>query len=518
MILQKKEKFCGGGGKILRKIFISLLAIVFVVCISLAAACGTKSFTVTFNGNGGTLVEGEEVWVVRKAADIVAPKYEKEGYDFDGWDTVIGDITEDKTVTAQWKEIKSFTLSFDYNGGSNDGVSSIVCNYGAIIKELPEPKKTGFTFIGWRIGSQEGTRLNSGETWTFRKNITVCAAWKENSNGKRHSIIYNMGGGSFSTNDYPHCYVEGTTETLVVPEREGYTFNGWKISGTDETIENTADKNGTLYVVATWNGGEATLFFDYNGGVGTENSLAVKYGEKIGELPLPVKTDCTFCGWNTSADGSGEYVDKGGVWLYNNDVTVYAVWKDGKGYSIIYDLAGGAFKGKVDENQRYYNDSYGRITLPSAAKTGSEFSHWRELDENGNLINSTVHEIQSTDKGNRFFQAVYNDVLHIAVINKNKEGQRVAFDTMTTDKKPVATSFDINVGDSIASRNYFLPDIDVLDDYKIKGWQIYVNGVYKPVTKDTRFTLELLGVSDVSEIGGQIELYPILQKLWVGPY
>ena len=59
---------------------------------------------VTFNGNGGTLVSGEEVQKVTEGESAVAPTYEREGYEFVGFDVDYENPTDDITVTAVWNE------------------------------------------------------------------------------------------------------------------------------------------------------------------------------------------------------------------------------------------------------------------------------------------------------------------------------------------------------------------------------------------------------------------------------
>lgn len=59
-------------------------------------------YTVTFNGNGGTLVSGTEVQNVKYLASATAPTYTKKGYAFVGFDVSFTQVTSNLTVTAQW--------------------------------------------------------------------------------------------------------------------------------------------------------------------------------------------------------------------------------------------------------------------------------------------------------------------------------------------------------------------------------------------------------------------------------
>lgn len=64
-------------------------------------------FKVTFDGNGGTLVSGEETQKVKENKSATAPKYEREGYKFTGFDKQeeMSCVTKTMTVKAQWEKL-----------------------------------------------------------------------------------------------------------------------------------------------------------------------------------------------------------------------------------------------------------------------------------------------------------------------------------------------------------------------------------------------------------------------------
>lgn len=63
-----------------------------------------NTYKVTFNGNGGILVTGEEEQFIAYGDSAVAPKYIKEGFVL-SWDKPFAPVTSDITVTAVWLEI-----------------------------------------------------------------------------------------------------------------------------------------------------------------------------------------------------------------------------------------------------------------------------------------------------------------------------------------------------------------------------------------------------------------------------
>lgn len=98
-----------------------LLTVFMALVIGVASAftmvgCGSKTFTVTFDPDGGELVSGELVQVVESAADIVEPELKKDGYTLKGWDTVLSEIDSDTTVKALW-EAKTYSITYKITQG-----------------------------------------------------------------------------------------------------------------------------------------------------------------------------------------------------------------------------------------------------------------------------------------------------------------------------------------------------------------------------------------------------------------
>lgn len=73
------------------------------------------TYTVTFQANGGTVVSGDLVQIVDWSTAAEAPEFEREGYNFLGFDTEFDEVTQDLTVKALW-EIKVYTVKFFVNG------------------------------------------------------------------------------------------------------------------------------------------------------------------------------------------------------------------------------------------------------------------------------------------------------------------------------------------------------------------------------------------------------------------
>lgn len=100
-----------------------------------------NTYTVTFDGNGGTLASGEESQTVKYGGSVTAPTYEKTGHTFDGFDkTDYTNISESFTVTALWN-INQYTMIFVFGNGYPDAI--ITQDYNTPIT-IPTMERDGY--------------------------------------------------------------------------------------------------------------------------------------------------------------------------------------------------------------------------------------------------------------------------------------------------------------------------------------------------------------------------------------
>lgn len=160
----------------MRKIIAGLM---LVLMATILVACAPKTFTVTFDTNGGANVTEREVEngsVVTQPTDPT-----QDGYVFAGWYTdsaltqafdFASEITEDITLYAKWTELAvgTFLVTFDANGGSY--VNSIVVNEGNVVPAPANPTRDGYNFVAWNLGEA----AYDFET-AVTANITLVAEW-----------------------------------------------------------------------------------------------------------------------------------------------------------------------------------------------------------------------------------------------------------------------------------------------------------------------------------------------------
>ena len=146
-------------------------------------------YQVTFDANGGALTSGDESVNVCYGEQFNAmPEAEREHFDFDGWFTEaeggeqvteasVFSSTEDITLYAHWTR-KTYTLTFDANGGSVDQTSKQISS-GLEIGDLPTPNRPHHNFFGWYANPEcEGDQITAESIATTAGDFTVYAKWE----------------------------------------------------------------------------------------------------------------------------------------------------------------------------------------------------------------------------------------------------------------------------------------------------------------------------------------------------
>ena len=179
-------------------VLVAIVALVLCVCMVSACSCGpteteTEKYTVTFDANGGTLTGNATVEVEEGAKITGAPTASKDGFTFDGWfDAATGGnkinlstytVTKDVTIYAQYTEdsgpeVTTFTVTFNANGGTLEGNTSVDVEDGGKITGAPTASKDGFTFDGWFDAATGGNKIDLS-SYTVTKDVTLYAQYIE---------------------------------------------------------------------------------------------------------------------------------------------------------------------------------------------------------------------------------------------------------------------------------------------------------------------------------------------------
>ncbi|WP_155590758.1 InlB B-repeat-containing protein [Lysinibacillus cavernae] len=296
---------------------------------------------ITYDGNGQTSGELSEDYTGNTTKTFIVKNQgslKKIGYTFIGWnskhdgsgtDYNVGEeivINQDITLYAKWEE-GPFLVSYESNGGTTVAPETVARN--TIVMEPPVPTKTGYTFDGWY---KEAALTN---VWDFTKDMvtgdtTLYAKWDVT----QYEVTFNSDGGSMVASQFVTPNTKATAPP--VPKKLGYIFDGWyknnAFSAPWDFTTDVVTEAITLYGKWTTNP-TYTVIYDKNGATGGtvpldnkayEDNDSVTVQDNRGQL---VRTNYTFKGWNTQADGKGtSYVEKATFQMRKTDVTLYAEW------------------------------------------------------------------------------------------------------------------------------------------------------------------------------------------------
>lgn len=237
--------------------------------INLYAKWISTEYIVRYNANGGSNAPAETVSYFRQ------PFY-------------IGDA--EPVAPAS----KTYTVKFNPNFQEYSGLA-------------PDDQEINitYTFKNWnskRDGT--GTSYNRGESYLINTNITLYAQWT----------------------------VESDSNILPTLSLEGYNFDGWYkdsqclVKFGDGGTEYVPNNDMTLY--AKWSINTYLINYSANGGRKAPRAQTKEYDTDI-ELSTfkPTRSGYVFKNWNTKQNGSGMSYNSGALYIENEDVTLYAQWR-----------------------------------------------------------------------------------------------------------------------------------------------------------------------------------------------
>ena len=362
-----------------RRVSVLLFAAIALVCVTgiLLAVLFAPSpayYTVTVNGQTVSV----------EASDWFIPEEpSRTGYDLAGWKDENGrEVTFPCKIVADTSFEPVFVLhtySVDYwlNGGYFDGAVQTGFTVESGTLELPVPEKAGQIFEGWYLSADY-----SGEPVERivceAADVVLYAKWSTPS----FTIRYELGGGILYEEN-PTIVTAAEAFVLFAPIREGYLFLGWfdrPENGTRyESVGGETAANLTLYALWQQTDAQFTIYYECDGTLMGENPASVGAGE-VHKLNGAFKAGYTFLGWNTQADGGGEYVE----YLYGVDDTLhlYAIFEP-KEYVVRYIFEGTYAGEETNPNTVVFGES---VTLLPVELYGHAFIGWYDAEEGGNKV------------------------------------------------------------------------------------------------------------------------------------
>lgn len=258
------------------------------------------------------------------------------------------DMTKDGiytvTVTHRYIEatyeitvkLHTYTVTVVYGNGDANETKSVT--EGKDNYTLPaEPHKTGYAFLGWKVGDGEELK-QADETVTITGDTTVTAQWQV----KTPDVKLNLAGGTGVTYSVSELENDHYTVTLTgEPTYEKRRFTGWTVTvgGVDsEIVENEVNvplaDDMTVVITANWVE-LVTVTYRYNS-TQAETSETVDINTSV-TLPTPDhKTGYTFEAWY-----EGDTKLEGETYTVEKDVTLDAHWT-AKTPSVSMNYSGGS--------------------------------------------------------------------------------------------------------------------------------------------------------------------------------
>ena len=325
-----------------------------------------NTYTITYDGNSSTSGSlpssqtksyGISLTLVNTQGDLL-----RTGYTFNGWNDAENGSGTSYSVSGSYTANAAATLFAKWIANTNNGVSynnqgattaqsggSTTYTTSASISTIPTtaPLKTGYTFNGWFTASSGGSQVSDGSYTPLSPygSVTLYAQWSANTN---NGVSYNNQGATTAQIGGSTTYTTAASISTIpttAPLKTGYAFIGWftASSGGSQVSDGSytpLSPFGTVILYAQWT--LNTYAVSYNGNSSTSGSLPSNQTKSY-EINLTLvndqgnllRTNYTFNGWNTAANGSGTSYALGATYTANAPETLYAQWL-GNNQSITY--------------------------------------------------------------------------------------------------------------------------------------------------------------------------------------
>lgn len=231
-------------------------------------------YTVSFDTNGGELIESQQVVIGEKATDPGVPT--RDGYSFFGWHSdqtlnVLFDfdtpITDNITLYADWEPI--YDVTFDFNGGTKADEGTYVAHWVSFAMNLSVESLIDWLEVEAPLNMEldaveiDGVRKELGEGFEVNHNATIKYLWKY-IDGTSYTVHFDANGGT-NIQDIV-IDPEGVIEEPEDPTKDGFVFVGWYM---DETLNTVFDFNTpiteNITLFAKWD-----ILIDYANAIITE--------------------------------------------------------------------------------------------------------------------------------------------------------------------------------------------------------------------------------------------------------
>jgi len=416
--------------------------------VTLYAKWDKNTYTVVFNANDGTDLTDTQQHTYDVTKNLKSNSFTRLGYTFIGWNTQadgkgtdysdnasVSNLVTSGTFTlyAKWTPTV-YKIEYNLNGGTVTTANPTSYTIENQIT-LNAPSKVGYKFTGWTgTGVSADGTISIGTTGP----ITATAVYIPNT----YTVVFNANDGTDSTDTQQYTYGASQNLKSNLFTRVGYTFIGWNTE-TDGSGTNYDDKdlvrnlvpNGEFILYAQWRANSYTVVFNPNGGTNSmdEQSFTYDVSQKLNANQFN-KTNYTFTGWNTEANGSGKsYADKASVINLGTEgnITLYAQWR-ANSYTVIFNPNGG--EGLMN-NQPHMYDVSQKLSKNDFIKTGYTFDKWNTMPDGSGISYSDEENVTNISaSGTVTLYAQWKANTYIVVFNANDGTDLTDIQQHTYDK------------------------------------------------------------------------------------
>lgn len=344
-----------------RTIIIVIGVVLIIACLVAYFIFANKKYTITFDSDGGSVVEKQ---IVKRGEKVNKPTDPtRDGYIFIEWDlgSSIYDfsakVTRNLILKAVWKEQEggkvTYVVNFNTDGGNS--ISNQIINKDGTITKPQDPVRDGYKFLGWYSNN-----VLFDFSTPVTTNLELVAKWEK---AKDNS----------------------TTATTTTTKKNDTTSSTTKKTTTkkNDTTNTTTTKKTTT---TTTEAKKYTVKFDSNGG-SKVSSKEVTSGSKVSKPSNPTRTGYKFGGW-TLNNKAYDFNSK-----VTSNITLVAKWT-AKTYTV-----------KVSSV-----DEYSPARILSVYEDGSKISFKQINYTDGTMLCSSKGNINKSDiEGETKLQVVLSD-------------------------------------------------------------------------------------------------------------
>lgn len=335
----------------------------------------SSALTVTFDPNGGERVGGGPLQqTVSYGGDATPPILEREGYDFQGWDSDYRNITSSKVITAQWSII---TYSIYYHSNSDE---DLVHREEKIHGEDIALLGNMFVYAPRVTFNPQGGSV----TPSYRDINLTFKCW---SDAPYDGNAFYAPGAIYDEDHDLHLYAiwnPGTVGQLPTPIMQDAEFIGWyTMSHNGVRVDNHMAVTKPIILYAYY---KYKIFYHVPSGECDLEPQIKEYDVSLILRPyIPERRGYEFLGWSRTQNATSPEYRANATFTTNAVTHLYAVWRDGI-FTVKFELLEGFFEpggGELVQAVRRGNDAVPPATPRHETK---QFRGWlgdyRNVDSN----------------------------------------------------------------------------------------------------------------------------------------